>query len=171
MNVLGLDLSITATGLTHTVEGAACTHVIKTRDRDGDGRLAQIRLAVRELGHGAEFALMEAPTARSFSSVISGMVHGVVRLELIEMGIPYASILPASLKKYGTGKGGADKTLMRMEAFKRADGIEFEDDNACDSWWAWVMANDYREQPVLALPQLNRVSLTKIQMEWTGRKK
>jgi hypothetical protein len=43
MKVLGLDLSIAATGLTHTVQGAPCTHVIKTRDKDGDARLSQIR--------------------------------------------------------------------------------------------------------------------------------
>lgn len=169
MKLLGLDLSITATGITHTVEDAACTHVIKTREKEKDGRLAQIRAAIREFGPGAELALIEAPTARSATSIISGMVHGVVRLELIELGVPYATVMPASLKKYATGRGGADKALMRLEAYKRADGIEFEDDNACDSWWAWVMAAEYRDWPQVALPQLNRESLTKIKMEFDGR--
>ena len=169
VKVLGLDLSITATGLTHTVQGEACTHVIKTRDKDGDAQLGQIRTTVRELAEGSEFALIEAPTARSATPVISGMVHGVVRLELIGLGIPYATVMPASMKKYATGRGGADKTLMRLDAFKRA-GLEFVDDNACDSWWAWVMASEYQGDPVLSLPQINRESLSKIKMEWKGGK-
>lgn len=168
MNLLGLDLSMVATGLTHTVEARSCTHVIRTREKDGNARLVQIRNEIREYAAGAEFALIEAPTARSATSIISGMVHGVARLVLIELGIPYATVMPASLKKYGTGKGGADKALMRLEAYKRADGIEFEDDNACDSWWAWVMAAEYKHWPQIALPQINRESLIKIKMEWEG---
>lgn len=168
MNVLGLDLSMVATGLTHTLHGKGCAHVIKTNPRRGDARLQQIRDVVGEFAAGADLALIEAPTARSASSVISGMVHGVVRLALIELGVPYATVMPASMKKYATGKGTADKTLMRMEAFKRADQIEFDDDNACDSWWAWVMGNDYRGEPVLSLPKTHRDSLSKIKMEWGG---
>lgn len=157
-----------ATGLTHTVQGKPCTHVIKTNARRGDARLLHIRSAVRELGQGAEFALIEGTVLRSSAASISGMVHGVVRAELMDLGVPYATVPPMSMKKYGTGKGTADKIAMRMEAFKRADGIEFEDDNACDSWWAWVMGNDYRGQPVLILPQSHRDSLKKIKMEWEG---
>jgi hypothetical protein len=167
LKVLGLDLSITATGLTHTVEGAACSHVIKTREKDKDRRLIQLRNTVRELAPGATFALIEAPTARSFAAVIAGMVQATVRIELLELGIPYGTILPAGLKKYATGKGshpGQGKTPMRMEAFKRL-GLEFEDDNACDSWWAWAMACDFLGHPVLEMPKLNRESLSKIRME------
>jgi Holliday junction resolvasome RuvABC endonuclease subunit len=165
VKVLGLDLSITGTGVAHTVEGAVCTHLIKTRDKDRDHRLTQIQSEIRIYAEGAELALIEAPTPRSPSSVISGMVQGAVRLVLLELGIPYGTIMPASLKKYATGKGvDPHKIGMAMAAFKRAE-LEFEDDNQCDAFWLWVAANDHLGQPVFDLPALNRESLSKIKME------
>lgn len=164
IKVVGLDLSITGTGVAHTVEGAVCTHLIKTRDKDKDARLVQIQREVREHVQGAELALIEAPTPRSPSSVTSGMVQGAVRLVLLELGIPYGTLMPASLKKYATGKGTGDKVPMAIAALKRA-GLEFEDDNQCDAFWLWVAANDHLGQPVFNLPTVNRESLSKIKME------
>lgn len=164
VNVLGLDLSITGTGLAHTVEGQVCTHLIKTRDKDRDGRLIQIQNTIRELATGAELALIEAPTPRSPSSVTSGMVQGAARLVLLELGIPYGTLMPASLKKYATGKGTGDKVPMAMAAYKRA-GLEFPDDNQCDAFWLWVAANDHLGQAPFDLPAVNRESLGKIKME------
>jgi hypothetical protein len=164
IKVLGLDLSITGTGLAHTVEGEVCTHLIKTRPKDRDLRLAEIQRAVREYGQGADLALIEAPTPRSATSVISGMVQGVVRLELLDLGIPYGTLMPASLKKFATGKGTGDKVPMAIAALKRA-GLEFPDDNQCDAFWLWVAANYEVGQPLYDLPALNRESLTKIKME------
>lgn len=163
IKVLGLDLSITGTGLAHTVEGAVCTHLIKTKAK-GDARLVEIRRVILDLAPGAALALIEAPTPRSATSVISGMVHGVVREVLIEMGVPYGTLMPASLKKYATGKGTGDKIPMAIAALKRG-GMEFSDDNQCDAWWLWVAALDHLEQPVFPLPALNRESLKKIRME------
>lgn len=164
VKVLGLDLSITGTGLAHTVEGAVCTHLIKTNPKDRDGRLVQIQNTIREYAAGASLCLIEAPTPRSPSSVVSGMVQGAARLVLLDMGIPYGTLMPASLKKYATGKGTGDKIPMAIAALKRA-GLEFPDDNQCDAYWLWVAANDHLSHPVLDLPQLNRESLTKIKME------
>jgi Holliday junction resolvasome RuvABC endonuclease subunit len=164
IKVLGLDLSITGTGLAHTLEGQVCTHLIKTREKDKDRRLVQIQAEIRELATGAALALIEAPTPRSPTSVISGMVQGAARLVLLELGIPYGTLMPASLKKYATGKGTGDKIPMAMAAYKRA-GLEFPDDNQCDAFWLWVAANDHLEQPVFDLPVLNRESLKKIKME------
>lgn len=164
IKVLGLDLSITGTGLAHTVEGAVCTHLIKTNPKHRDGRLIQIQNTIRELATGAALALIEAPTPRSPTSVVSGMVQGAARLVLLDMGIPYGTLMPASLKKYATGRGTGDKVPMAIAALKRA-GLEFPDDNQCDAFWLWVAANDHLAQPVYDLPALNRESLKKIKME------
>jgi hypothetical protein len=164
IKVVGLDLSITGTGVAHTVEGAVCTHLIKTNPKHRDGRLAQIQNEIRIFAEGAELALIEAPTPRSASSVISGMVQGAARLVLLELGIPYGTLMPASLKKYATGKGTGDKIPMAIAALKRA-GLEFPDDNQCDAFWLWVAANDKLGVPVFNLPAINRESLSKIKME------
>ena len=171
VNVLGLDLSITATGAAFTCAGGTvATETIKTNEKLGDARLATIRQTVLEMATGAAFALLEAPTARSATSVISGMVHGVVRQLLVELNVPYGTVMPSALKKYATGKGTSDKTAMALEAYKRA-GIEFADDNQCDAWWLWHMANDFRGVPIIDLPKLNRESLATIEMHWKGRGK
>lgn len=170
VNVLGLDLSMTGTGIGFTTaNGLALTETIKTRDKDGDARLVQIRQRIQEAAHGAEFALIEAPAKSSFAASITGMVHGVARETLIEAGVPYGTVLPNALKKYATGKGGATKTDMALAAYKRGDGIEFADDNQCDAWWLWHMARDFRGEPVITLPSLHRQSLTTIKIEWGGK--
>jgi hypothetical protein len=164
IKVLGLDLSITGTGLAHTLEGQVCTHLVKTNPKHRDGRLAQIQNTIRELATGAELCLIEAPTPRSPSSVVSGMVQGSARLVLLDMGIPYGTLMPASLKKFATGKGTGDKVPMAIAALKRA-GLEFPDDNQCDAFWLWVAANYQVGQPLYDLPAINRESLSKIKME------
>ncbi len=165
IKVLGLDLSMVGTGAASTgPAGEPVTRLIKTRDKDKDRRLIQIQAEIRELATGAELALIEAPTPRSPSSVVSGMVQGAARLVLLDLGIPYGTLMPASLKKFATGKGTGDKVPMAIAALKRA-GLEFPDDNQCDAFWLWVAANYKVGQPLYDLPALNRESLGKIKME------
>lgn len=162
--VSGLDLSITATGVAHAVEGAACTHLIKTKDGTGDLRLMVIKLQVRERVAGSEFVLIEDLLENSLRAGTTGMVHGGVRTMLQEEGIPYGMIPPTSLKKYATGKGTAGKPEMAVAAFKRG-GVEFSDDNQCDAWWCYVMALDHLGVPLFDMPAVNRESLKNIRME------
>lgn len=154
---------MTATGLTHTVAREPCTHVIKSREK-GDLRLNDITGQILELVDDSDLVLMEGFLNRSMSAGITGMVHGAVRAGLIEAGLSYATLPPASLKKFGTGRGKATKIDMAVAAMKRS-GLEFQDDNACDSWWLWVAANDHKGQPVLSLPKVQVECLNKIKME------
>lgn len=164
IGVAGLDLSITEPGLTHTVAGAACTHVLKTRVISKDLRLLEIKNWVLELAAGSELVLIEGYLNKSMSAGITGMVHGAVRLGLIEAGIPYATFPPSSNKRYATGRGGASKTEMAIAALKRG-GVEFTNDNVCDSWWLWVALNDHLGQPVFPMPVAQREALAKIVRE------
>lgn len=163
VKVLGLDLSITATGACHTVEGAACWHLIRPKMAK-DLRLAEIKAQIREYVTGCEFVLVELLPPNMKGAGITGMVQGVVRDMLLEMGIPYGDVGPSSLKKYATGKGGASKTEMALAAMKRA-GVELAEDNVCDAWWLWVMANDHLGQPVFPLPKLQRDQLSTIELK------
>lgn len=161
--VVGLDLSITSTGLAHTVSGEACWHLIKPK-LVKDRRLGEIKAQVREYVTGAEFVLVEMLPPNMKGAGITGMVQGVIRDMLAENGIPYGDIGPSSLKKYATGKGGASKTEMSLAAMKRA-GVELAEDNLCDAWWLWVMANDHLGQPVFPLPKIQRDELGKIELK------
>lgn len=160
--VLGLDLSMTATGMC-LPDGT--TRTIKTRQKDGDKRLTHIVteiIAARLAALGIDLVVMEeAPPGLKGPAIKAiHMVHGAVRVHLIKEGIPYALINPTTLKIYATGKSAADKTAMTMAAYKRA-GIEFADDNQCDAYWLRAAGLDRAGHPLFPMPQAQRVALDK----------
>lgn len=157
--VLGLDLSITATGMCHP-DGTTTT--ISTNAKDGDRRLVTIADRVlRAVMAGVALAVIEGPVVRSSAAVTIGMVHGAVRGLLIRHGVPYVVVAPATLKAYATGRGNADKTAMAMAAYKRA-GREFADDNQVDAAWLRWAALDWYGQPEFDLPKAQRDRLDKV---------
>lgn len=156
--VLGLDLSLTAPGFC-LPDGTAFT--LKTNIKDGDRRLVHIAETIRSIAkERPTLAVIEDLPVHGKSAGITGMVHGAARTVLIEAGIPYALISPATLKAYATGTGAGDKTAMALAAFKRA-GVEFQDDNQCDAFWLRAAGLDWLGQPVVDLPKAQRDRLGK----------
>lgn len=155
--VLGLDLSITATGVA-LPDGKLLT--IKATS-GGDHRLVRIEQFLRAIPIGVDLAVIEDLPTQAMSAGITGMVHGVVRATLINLGIPYVLITPATLKAFATGKGNADKTAMALAAFKRA-GLEFGDDNQCDAFWLRAAGLDRLGFPLFDLPAAQRERLAKV---------
>lgn len=158
--VLGLDLSLTATGVCLT-DGMTLT--IKTQQKYRDLRLVHIGDALASMigdGHSVDLAVIEDLPMHAKSAGITGMVHGVARAVLLRAGIPYVLVAPATLKAYATGKGSGDKTPMAMAAYKRA-GVEFPDDNQCDAWWLRAAGLDRLGHPLFDLPAAQRARLDK----------
>ncbi|MGX1909036.1 Holliday junction endonuclease [Streptomyces phaeochromogenes] len=165
--VIGLDLSLTATGIAY-MDGTTAT--IKTVQKDGDRRLLHIAEAIRwAAGEGQgpmgtdvrpTLAVLEDLPKHAMAAGITGMVHGVARAILLELGIPYATVVPATLKAYATGKGSGDKTPMAMAAYKRT-GQEFADDNQCDAAWLRWAGLDWLGVPEFELPKTQRERLAK----------
>ncbi|KWT61906.1 Holliday junction endonuclease [Streptomyces albus subsp. albus] len=167
MRVIGLDLSIAATGIAYR-DGT--TRTVVTRTSDGDHRLLQIAECVHhaaggELGPAADLAVLEDLPKNAHAAGITGMVHGVVRATLLQADVPYAVVVPATLKAYATGRGTASKTDMAMAAYKRA-GAEFSDDNQCDAWWLRAAGLDRLGAPLFPLPGEQRARLEKAR--WPG---
>lgn len=161
LRILALDLSITAPGLC-LPGGTART--VKTNAKTGDRRLVHITNEVGiALGDGVDLVVMEeAPPGLKGDAIKAiHMVHGAVRLRLLESGTPYVLINPTTLKAYATGNTRADKTAMAMAAYKRS-GQEFADDNACDAAWLRWAALDWYGQPEFTLPQAQRERLAKV---------
>jgi Holliday junction resolvasome RuvABC endonuclease subunit len=157
--VIGLDLSLTATGIAY-LDGSVRT--VKTNSLDGDRRLVTIVDHVKAAClDRPDLAVIEGPVSRTATATISGMVHGAVRLTLMDFGVPYVLIPPATLKAYATGKGTADKLAMAMAAYKRAEK-EFTDDNQCDAWWLRIAGLDLLKSPVFELPAIQRARLGKV---------
>lgn len=166
--VVGLDLSLTASGIAYR-DGSTST--VKTKQKDGDDRLAQIEEAVQiavggehlGLGPAVDLVVIEDIPRDSFAAKPISMVHGVVRNLLNKQGIPYGFVIPATLKSYATGKGSGDKVPMAIAAYKRA-GREFEDDNQTDAFWLRHAGLDWLGCPEFPMPAVQREALKKA--EW-----
>jgi Holliday junction resolvasome RuvABC endonuclease subunit len=154
--VVGLDLSITATGIAWC-DGS--TYTVNSREV-GDRRLLGIcqEVGIAVDGRSIDLVVIEDLPTHAKSAGITGMVHGAVRAYLLRLRVPYVLVTPASLKKYATGKGNCGKPEMAVAAFKRA-GREFGDDNQCDAWWLRAMGLDYLGSPVASLPAAQRAAL------------
>lgn len=163
--VIGLDLSLTGTGIAYR-DGSTTT--IKTKTADGDRRLVDIAEHVAVaiggnltgLGPAVDLVVLEDLPKHAMAAGITGMVHGAVRVVLLDAGIPYATVAPATLKAYATGKGNATKTDMAVAALKRGDQ-EFGDDNQCDAWWLRAAGLDRYGAAEFTLPQAQRDRLAK----------
>jgi Holliday junction resolvasome RuvABC endonuclease subunit len=90
---------------------------------------------------------MEGTVLASHSALKLGELAGMVKLTIwdyfdgnLYSAIPYEEhirtplqVPPMTLKKYAAGKGNAKKQEMLMQIYKRW-GVEFNDDNAADSY-------------------------------------
>lgn len=153
---VGIDQSLTGfaiTALNIDKPEAYETWVYKS-DKSGVRRLSNIRYWMMskfdfldQQGCRVKEIAMEGTVLASHSALKLGELAGLVKLSIwdyfdgnINSVIPYEDYLrtplqipPMTLKKYATGKGTAKKQEMLMQMYKRW-GVEFNDDNAADSY-------------------------------------
>ncbi|WP_125262347.1 crossover junction endodeoxyribonuclease RuvC [Streptomyces alboflavus] len=167
LRVLGLDLSLTSTGVC-LPDGTS--YRIKTRDRDGDRRLVAIRDNIREAlaEHRPHLAVIEDLPKHAMSAGLTAQVHGPVKCELIDADVPFGFVVPATLKSFACDNGRADKREMAAAAYLAA-GAEFPGDlnargeggDMCDAWWLRAAGHDWVGRPLFALPRAQRDRLVK----------
>ena len=161
--VLGLDLSLTATGFAYNDEVVG---VIRSKAK-GERRLAEIREAVLDFAHEADVVVLEGYAfARPNQAHQLGELGGVVRVALYDRRIPFAEVPPAVLKKFATGKGNATKDQVLAAAIRRF-GFEGDDNNAADAWllrWMGLSVYEFHGLPATAyaVEALGRVSWPKL---------
>lgn len=158
--VIGLDLSLTATG----IAGHGWTDTLKPpAGHRGVQRLHWLRDRIFEHTHRAALVVVEGP---SYGSQGGGH-HELAGLwwltawTLHRADVPMAVVPPASLKKYATGKGNATKADMRVALLQRA-GIDERDDNQVDAWWLHAIGVDHLGRPAVTLPAAHRQALAKV---------
>jgi len=158
--VLGIDPSLAATGIALpdgglTLAGGAAAL--------GDERLRSIYDVVVSAAtlQRAQLAMIEDLPTHAHGAGKTAMVQGVVRLALLQTGVPYALVVPATLKKFATGSGNAGKPDLRMALYKRT-GVDERDDNLVDAAWLRFAGLDWLGHPPVDLPKTQRAALAKI---------
>jgi crossover junction endodeoxyribonuclease RuvC len=135
---LGIDPSLTGTGLC-LIDDSGPTRsyrleTVSTRDLRGPGRLLVIRRALEEFL--IERPILVAVESYAFNAVGRvfqlGELGGVLRVAIYETGIPYIEVAPVQLKKYATGKPGAEKSDV-VAAAEELLGEGVDDDNQADA--------------------------------------
>lgn len=143
--IAGLDLSLRRTGFTIVNSNGKILHqeFLKTDKMRGMERLFFIRTRILQKlkEHNVSKVVLEGYSygSKGAAVVSLGELGGVIRFSLFENKYDYLECSPTSLKAYTTGKGNADKDQMRAAVLGKY-GIDYTDDNICDSY-ALVMMN------------------------------
>lgn len=169
--VIGLDLSIAATGVADAVDGHVQTFTIRTSPAKGTAATRdRLRHIVHEITEtfilDGPFPALIAIEGPSFGSK-GNALHQIAGLwwmtvdKLMAARYPVAVIPPGTLKAYAAGSGSAGKPDMRMALYKRAD-VDQRDDNQVDAHWLALAALDNLGHPVVAMPKAQRAALDKV---------
>jgi crossover junction endodeoxyribonuclease RuvC len=164
--VVGLDLSLTATG----VATSSGTKIVDSTGHKGDTLdqrrtrlIGMTERIINEVTPLADLVVIEAP---AFSRT-QGAMHDrsglwwLVVAALHDGLANVTEVAPTALKKYITGKGNAPKGDMRMEIFKRF-GVDIRDDNEADAFALRALGLDLLGHPLVQMPVAHRAGLEKL---------
>lgn len=145
MKILGIDASLTATGICLLNETKYVTELITTKLK-GMERLIFIRDKIRDIigATKPELVVLEGYSmgSRKGQAFSIGELGGVVKVMLHEISIRTLIVAPTTLKLFVMGKGNAKKNLMIMKTFKKY-GEEFESDDLCDAYCLAKLGDAY----------------------------
>jgi Holliday junction resolvasome RuvABC endonuclease subunit len=166
--VVGLDLSYSATGLASWDRSA---RVVKAQPPKYGPLITRCNKLASDLAYFTnqwrgplglvDLVVIEDQVHRSPAAAQLGVLHGVVRLRLLDLGVPVLMVPPATLKKYATGKGNASKPDIRMAVFRRF-GMDIADDNECDAWVLRSIGRQVLGAPLVKMPAAHVEALAKL---------
>jgi Holliday junction resolvasome RuvABC endonuclease subunit len=162
VRVIGVDPSLSGTGICDVAGQMSC---IGGDAKLGNDRLRLIYDAVLEAAVHADHAIVEDLPTHAMGAGKTGMAQGVVRLALVSLRVPFTLVAPATLKKFATGRGDADKKQMRAALLERT-GMDVRNDNKVDAWWLRAMGLQRAGQLPFILPAAHLGTLQKV--EWAA---
>lgn len=133
-HIIGLDLSLTATGLARYEDG---TTTYCTVPGEGTGLLRMIGIekdVLAKIYPMVKLVVCEelAFTRNDPSSQERAGLAYFLRRNFFQNCVRYILVAPNTLKKFVTGKGNAEKSLMLREVYRRWD-IAVDNDNEADA--------------------------------------
>jgi crossover junction endodeoxyribonuclease RuvC len=136
MRIVGLDLSLTETGMCHWQSGHT-PEVCSIRPSNGCrdfSRLKEIMERVLDGCAGADVVVIEGLSmgkAMGKAFERAGL-HYMIRYTLWVRKVRTVIVPPSSVKKFATGKGNSEKNLMLREVYRRFQ-VEASNDNEADA--------------------------------------
>lgn len=150
ITTLGLDLSLTGTGVVILEDGKITKRILIKSKPVGDLPIDELKRILKIVDE-IETVIMDydnQDTQPIDIAVIEGLAFMVrnatalvqlsalnymVRAKLMDYKIPFVIVAPTSLKKFVTGSGASKKDVMLMETYKRYD-VSILNDNECDAF-------------------------------------
>jgi Holliday junction resolvasome RuvABC endonuclease subunit len=160
-SVVGLDLSLTATGY-------ACQYgerVIGSKLR-GVERLVDLRdqISTRLTGDTPTLVMVEGYAyGRTNQAHQMGELGGLIRVELFRLDLRWVDVPPSTLKMYATGKGNAGKSEVLVSAVRRL-GYSGADDNQADALWLRALGMALLGHPLIDLPATHLRAVDRLEL-------
>lgn len=138
---IGLDMSLSSTGFCCKTGNTINIETIKTTPRTCENDLARLRFITNEcmkrIPKDTAMICIEDYFTPSNKGQIGSAIKLVglgitMRLALLEAGFPMFIVAPSQLKKFATGKGTGQKSIVVREVYKKW-GIDAKDDNQADA--------------------------------------
>jgi Holliday junction resolvasome RuvABC endonuclease subunit len=174
MCVVGLDLSLTATGFACTLgtessvrqtEVSRCGTVKPPAAMREGARLTWIVDALETASgmFSADLVIVEDIPTHARSAGLTAQLHGAVKVALHRAQRPRpALVTPATLKTFATGKGNADKIAVVVAARDRLHYSGLDDNEADALWLLQIGLHHLRHHDAIPLPQTHLRALDKI---------
>lgn len=167
--VIGLDLSLTSTGLAHWpgMNGASHPYLDRLQPPKGTtglDRLRWIRARVEECGARASLAVLEGPSYASpgkYTHERAGL-WWIVYDALSRYGVPIAVVPPKCRAKYATGTGNAGKDEVLAAVVRRYPDIAVSGNDIADAWVLTAMGLDWLGCPAVEVPKTHREALERV---------
>jgi len=142
--VLALDVA-THCGWAISKEVSGVWDLSPKRDESAGMRLIRFKAKLKTVieAENVNIVVFEKSAGLHKSSIIvQSEFHGVLKLFLEEMNLPYRSFSATEIKKFATDKGNANKTMM-VEACRKNYSVEPVDDNHADALHILFFAKDH----------------------------
>jgi Holliday junction resolvasome RuvABC endonuclease subunit len=137
IELLGLDLSLTSTGVSHGDQ-----QYVLTPQQKGVERLAYffdtISSLLQKMNQPAIVMEGYSFASRNSQAHSIGELGGVVKLAAWKLEIPIVIVPPTSRAKFATGKGNASKSEV-VSAISAKTGIVWDGKGADDKCDAWIL--------------------------------
>lgn len=167
---IGVDWSLTGTGVAAWVDGEWDRCTIRTKPDDGTptgflervGHIAAQIIAWADPREGDVWAI-EGPSLGAKGAAVDRMFGGwwlTVDALTAHHAEPWV-FAPTSVKKLATGRGNAGKDEVVIATTKRLPEADATNNNECDAVWLAVAASHLAGKPIIDLPNNHTTGITR----------